>query len=156
MIHFLLALWSFVLGLCLSLSPQSQPLSHGALATSITTVLHDEGALFAHDDDLHRSAALMVAIAYRESSLDTRSVGDGGTSFGAFQLHASSGGTAALLDDPDAQARKAHAMLKQSIRIDREHPIAFYARGPRFASQEAQRISNDRMALAKRLGTLTF
>jgi hypothetical protein len=150
-------LYFFVLSLCLSLSPSQQPiLRHGLLATAITTVLHDEGALYASDPELQRSAALLVAVAFRESSLDTHAVGDHGKSFGAFQLHASSGGTEALLDDPLAQARKAHEMIKISIRADREHPIAQYARGPRFASLEAQRISNDRVALAKRLGNLSF
>lgn len=153
----MMTLYSFVLSLCLSLSPSSQPiLRHGLLATAITTVVHEEGALFAPDTELHRTAALLVAVAFRESSLDTRQVGDNGKSFGAFQLHASSGGTAALLDDPLAQARTAHRMIKVSIRADREHPIAQYARGPRFGSPEAQRISNDRMALAKRLGNLSF
>lgn len=98
----------------------------------------------------------MVAIAFRESSLDTRQVGDHGSSFGAFQLHASSGGTAALLDDPLAQGRIAHRMMRESMRVDRAHPIAFYARGPRWQSLEAQRISNDRMAIAKRLWELSF
>jgi len=153
----MMSLYWFVLSLCVSLSPHSQPiLRHGALATSITTALHDEGALFAGDADLHRSAALMVAIAFRESSLDTRQVGDHGTSFGAFQLHASSGGTAALLDDPQAQALTAHRMLRASMRVDRAHPVAQYARGPRWASLEAQRLSNDRMALAKRLSELSL
>jgi hypothetical protein len=151
------ALWSYVLALCLSLSPSSQPIfRHGLLATAITQAIDDEGALFAPDVELHRTAALLVAVAFRESSLDTRQVGDNGASFGAFQLHASSGGTAALLDDPIAQARIAHRMIKASIRADREHPIAQYARGPRFRSLEAQRISNDRMALSNRLGNLSF
>lgn len=153
----MMSLYWFVLALCASLSPHSQPiLRHGALATSITTVLHDEGALFAGDADLHRSAAFMVAVAFRESSLDTRATGDHGKSFGAFQLHASSGGAESLLDDPQAQALVAHRMMRQSMRVDRAHPIAFYARGPRWQSLEAQRISNDRMALAKRLAELSL
>lgn len=59
-----------------------------------------------------------------------------------------------LTRDPLACTRKAHAILKESIRIDRSHPVAFYARGPRFASPEAQRLSNDRMAITKRLAKL--
>ena len=152
----MMPLYWYVLSLCVSLSPHSQPLSrHGTLATAITQVLDDAGPLFASDPDLHRSAALMVAVAFRESSLDNTQVGDHGRSFCAFQLHASSGGTAALLEDPVACAQAAHAMMRTSIRVDRSHPMAFYARGPRWATPEAQRLSNDRMAVAKRLAELS-
>ncbi len=39
-------------------------------------------------------------------------------------------------------------MLRDSRRMDPKNPIAFYARGPKYKSEEAQRISRDRMALA--------
>ncbi len=150
-----MTLYWLVLSFALALSPHSQPLlRHGVLATAVAQVLLEEGALFANDKGLRRSAALMIAVAFRESSLDLRAVGDKGRSFCAFQIHESSGGSPALLENPLACARKAHEMLKRSITVDRAHPIASYARGPRWATVEAQRISNDRMALAKRLASL--
>lgn len=67
------------------------------------------------------------------------------------QIHSSIGGTPALLDDPEECIRTGLRILRQSITLDREHPIAFYARGPKFRSLEAQRLSNDRVAIARRL-----
>lgn len=132
-----------------SLSPHSQPFSPARLelAEAITHALQEGGPLFTHDDDLTRSAALMAAVAFREGSFDLSAVGDHGRSIGTFQLY----GRHDLSGDVRAQARVAHAMLKASIATDREHPVAQYARGPRWRSEEAQRISNDRMRLAKAL-----
>jgi hypothetical protein len=134
-----------------SLSPHSQPFSPQRLelAQAITLALQEGGPLFAHDDDLTRSAALMAAVAFREGSFELGVVGDHGQSIGTFQLY----GRHDLSGDVRAQAKVAHAMLRASITTDRSHPVAQYARGPRWASLEAQRISNDRMALAKRLAS---
>ena len=151
----MLHLYWLVLTMMVSLSPSSSPiLRHGQLATAITLTLQVEGPLFAHDDSLARSAALMVAVAYRESGLDPRAVGDSGQSFGAFQQHRSSGGSLAETDDPLAQAVAAHRLIRSSITTDRAHPLAAYARGPAFRSLEAQRLSADRMALARELAKL--
>jgi len=133
----------------LRLSPTEQPVArHGALATAITTVAIEDGALFADDLDLERTAALLVAVAFRESSLTASILGDGGRSVCAMQIH---GGAKALNEDPVACIRAGHRMLKTSIRVDRANPVAFYARGPRYATEEARRISRDRMALARSL-----
>ncbi len=93
-------------------------------------------------------AAIITAVAFRESSLIADAVGDGGHAMCAMQIY---GGSRALLDDPIACVAKGAAMLRDSRRVDHAHPIAFYARGPRYKSTEAQRISNDRMALARSL-----
>jgi hypothetical protein len=93
-------------------------------------------------------AALIVAVAYRESGLDNAAVGDHGRSVCAMQiLH----GGRELLDDPQACVRRGVLMLRASKRVSAESPVAFYARGPRWQSDEAQRISRDRVALARRL-----
>jgi hypothetical protein len=42
-------------------------------------------------------------------------------------------------------------MLRESRKMDKMNPIAFYARGPGYKGEEAQRISRDRMAIAKKL-----
>jgi hypothetical protein len=135
------------------LSPTLDPTArHGALAEAISTVAAED-PLYRNDTG-PRTIALLVAVSFRESSLRMDAVGDNGRSFCAFQIHQSSGGTMDLTRDPLACTRRAHAMLKESIRIDRTHPIAFYARGPRYNSPEAQRISNDRMYIANKLARL--
>jgi len=143
------ALYWIVLSMMLRLSPTETPIvRHGALATAITIVSLEEGPLFANDPDLERTVALLVAVAFRESSLTASVTGDGGRAVCAMQIY---DGPRTLNDDPIACVRTGHRMLKTSIRVDRMNPVAFYARGPRFASEEARRISRDRMALARSL-----
>ncbi len=93
-------------------------------------------------------AAIFTSVAFRESSLINSLSGDGGHSVCAMQIY---DGPKSLLDDPIACVERGARMLRDSRRVDPSHPIAFYARGPRYKSDVAQRISNDRMALAKRL-----
>ena len=148
-------LYWLILALCQSLVTTPTPIHrHGAFAVAVADVITARGPLFKNDVDNRKTVSLMVAVAFRESSLRADAVGDRGRSFCFFQIHDSSGGTDALVSDPYACVDKAYTMLKESIRIDPEHPIAFYARGPNYRSEEAKRISNDRMALAKRLAQL--
>ncbi len=56
-----------------------------------------------------------------------------------------------LRDDPAKCIAVGFRMLRDSIRVDSRNPVAFYARGPRWQSVEARRLSQDRMALAARL-----
>ncbi len=93
-------------------------------------------------------AAVLTAVAFRESSLRNDAVGDGGHAVCAMQIY---DGPKALLEDPIACVARGAAMLRESKRMDPANPIAFYARGPRYKLPEAQRISRDRMALATRL-----
>lgn len=93
-------------------------------------------------------AAIITAVAFRESSLVADAVGDHGHSVCAMQIY---DGPKTLLDDPIACVRRGTLMLRASRRVDPENPIAFYARGPRWKIEEARRISRDRMAIAKRL-----
>ncbi len=93
-------------------------------------------------------AAIVTAVAFRESSLRNDVTGDGGHSVCAMQIY---DGPKSLLEDPVACVTRGVAMLRASRRVDPAHPLASYARGPRWRSVEAQRISNDRMALAARL-----
>ncbi len=137
MIYTLLALFGQVLVWMTSLVPGRD---HSALAWAVASQARSTA-----------EAALVTAMAFRESSLDNAAVGDHGHSFCAMQIHDSSGGTAALLDDPSACVAAALPILRQSVRIDPLHPVGFYARGPRWRSVDAQRLSNDRVAVAKRL-----
>jgi hypothetical protein len=144
-----MALAVFVLSAMASLVGEARV--DAALAAAIVRAA-DEAPLFAGEDGARRTAALLVAVAFRESSLKLDAVGDHGRSFCAFQIHASSGGTAALLTDADACVRKALSMLRESLRVCPAHPVAFYASGPGACTNErAQRISRDRLALAHRL-----
>ncbi len=93
-------------------------------------------------------AAIFTAVAFRESSLRNSVTGDGGHAVCAMQIY---DGPKALLEDPVACVARGASMLRDSRRMDPQNPIAFYARGPRFKGLEAQRISRDRMALAKTL-----
>lgn len=110
---------------------------HSALAWAVASQAHDP-----------EEAALITAIAFRESSFRNDAVGDAGRSVCAMQIH---GGDRALLDDPQACVRRGILMLRYSKLLDASHPVAAYARGSRWRSAEAQRISNDRVRLAKSL-----
>lgn len=138
-----------ILAMMLRLSPSDHPeLRHGRLATAISEVIASEPPLYADDDSRERTAALIVAISFRESSLRHDAIGDGGRSVCAMQVY---GGRKELLSDSHLCIRTGLSMLRESIRVDRTHPVAFYARGPRWRGETAQRISNDRVALAASL-----
>lgn len=96
-------------------------------------------------------AALAVAVAFRESSFDNAAIGDHGRSVCAFQIH---NGDPMLLEDVDACVVVGLRMLRESVHVDAAHPVAFYARGPRWEGIEARRLSADRVRIAKDLLTL--
>lgn len=149
-------LYLIVLVMMMKLVPTDQPIyRHGYLALATVTALLEEEPLYANDDDRTKTAALVVAVEFRESSLKHDAIGDGGHSYCAMQIHDSSGGGEALIDDPVACVKKGIRMLRQSIRIDRAHPVAFYARGPRYQSDKAKSISDDRVRLAAKLANVT-
>jgi hypothetical protein len=153
-------LFTWVVAASSLLAPARQ---HDELARAIANRVEAEAPLFKDDEDRHRTAALLVAIAFRESSLRAAAVGDhvGGkpTSFCAFQVHLPWGAKTAdgwtgsdLLDDPEKCVAAAMRMLRVSIRVCPSSPIAWYAAGPAGCeSPRAQRISRDRMAIAQRL-----
>lgn len=137
-------LLAWVLAAMLSLAPGRD---HRELGGAIAASLEEGPPLFRDDEDRHRSAALLVAVAFRESSFrnDARSKTDDHC---AFQIH----GRPELSRDAGACARVAVAMLRESLRACPAFPLAFYAEGPgACSSARAQRISRDRMAIAARL-----
>jgi hypothetical protein len=103
-----------------------------------------EAPLFAGLNGVARTAALLVAIAFRESGVRLGAIGDSGRSVCAFQIL---GGARALLTDARACVRAGHALLVQSVRLCPVHPVSIYARGT-CSSVDGQRISADRMRVA--------
>jgi hypothetical protein len=152
----------FVLAGASYLDPQNP---HTEMSEAIARVLDAEAPLFAADLDKHRTAALVLAVAWREGSLGLRVLGDcdqktkagtciaGPRSFCSMQVHESNGGSAALNDDPDACIRKGLAMLRVSVRTCPDAPIAWYAAGGVGACSNVRslRISRDRVWLAGRI-----
>jgi len=154
------ALFTWVVAASTLLSPARE---HESLASAIASRAEAEAPLFKGDDDRHRTSALLVAIAFRESSLRADAVGDnvGGkpTSFCAFQVHLPWGAKTAegwtgadLVEDPQKCVTAAMRLLRESLRACPSSPIAWYAAGPSGCeSARAQRISRDRLAIAQRL-----
>lgn len=125
-----------------------------ALAEAMVRALEHAPPIFDDDDDQRKTAALMIAVAFRESSFRLGAVGDQGRSFCAMQIHVSSGGSRALLEDADSCVRKGLEMLRASARVCPHAPVAHYAFGRATAACSntyAIRISRDRMAIAARL-----
>lgn len=120
---------------------------HVTNATAIATVVLDEPPLFKGDESKVKTAALWVAIGFRESSL-RNGVASHTDDHCMMQVH----GRSDLALDPELCVRVASALLRESMRACPEHPLAVYAEGPRgCTSARAQRISRDRMAIAARL-----
>lgn len=154
------ALFSWVMAASSLLSPQRD---HHDLAEAIATRVEAEPPLFKGDDDRIRTAAWLVAIAFRESSLRADAVGDhvGGkpTSFCAFQIHLPGGSKtregwtgAEIAEDAAKCVTVAMRLLRASMRACPASPLAWYAAGPSGCENvRAQRISRDRMAIAQRL-----
>ncbi len=142
------------------LAPSREP---DRISEAIAARAELEAPLFKGDDDRRKTSALLLAIAFRESSLRSDAVGDhvGGrpTSFCAFQIHLPAGAKTAdgwkgpeLASDPEKCVAAAMHLLRASMRACPSSPIAVYASGPAGCdSPRAQRISRDRLAIAQRL-----
>ena len=138
----------FILAAMTSLAPGRQ---HVENATAIASVVLDEPPLFKGDADRVRTAALVVAIAFRESSFRNDV-----TSRTADSCMMQVNRRPDLAEDPAKCVRVAMTMLRESMRMCPMYPIAFYASGPGACENErARRISNDRMALARRLAQVS-
>lgn len=137
---------SWVLAAMLFLAPGRD---HTAIAAAVERVVDEDGPVFGGPDGALRTRALVVAIAFRESSFRLDAVGDRGASYCAMQVW---GGSKALLVDADACVREGLRRLRASVAQCPKHPVAIYAAGPAgCVSPRAQRISFDRMHIAKTL-----
>lgn len=132
----------FVIAGMLLLAPTRD---HRTNAAAIATAIAAEPALFKDDASKLKTAALIVAVAFRESSFrnDVTS-----KTHDACMMQINR--RPELAEDPVTCVRVGITMLRESMRMCPAHPIAFYAEGPRGCdSPRAQRISRDRIALAK-------
>lgn len=139
-----MAILFFILAAMASLAPSRD---HTINGTAIAEVVLSERPLFKGDDGRRKTAALVVAIAFRESSFrnDIKSRTDDSC---MMQINR----RPELALDVVACVRVAMVMLRESMRMCPDYPIAFYASGPGACENvRAQRISRDRMALAQRL-----
>lgn len=118
-----------------------------ALATAIADVVAARGPIFAGPDGARRTVALMVAVAWRESSFRLDALGDHGASVCAYQIWH---GPRSLLTDARACVEAGYEHLKRSVAACPAHPVAVYARGT-CASEDGRRISADRMRVARGL-----
>ena len=156
-------LFAWVVAASTLLAPARQHDVRDPLAEAIASRAEAEAPLFKGDDDRRRTTALLVAIAFRESSLRADAVGDHvagkPTSFCAFQLHLPWGAKTAegwtgadLVEDPEKCVTAAMRLLRESMQACPSAPLAWYAAGPSGCeSARAQRISRDRVSLAQRL-----
>ena len=120
---------------------------HIVNGTAITQVVLAEKPLFKDDESKIKTAALLVAISFRESAFrnDAKSKTNDHC---MMQINK----RPELAEDPVKCVEVAMTMLRESIRMCPDYPIAFYASGPGACTNlRAQRISRDRMALAKRI-----
>lgn len=142
---------AIVIAMMLSLAPGRD---HSELGGAIARVVEAEPAIFKDDASKVKTAALVVAVAFRESSFVNSAIGDQGHSVCAMQIY---DGPKALLADADACVRRGLAMLRESARVCPKAPVAWYAVGGAGPCSNARaiRISNDRMAIAKRLTSVT-
>ncbi len=137
----------FLLAAMASLAPGRD---HGVNATAIATVLLAEPPLFKDDESKLRTAAFVVAVGFRESSLRNDAIGDHGNALCMFQLWAA---PRTVLTDPELCARIALDRMRESIRAcGAGNELGLYAVGPKGCSSEhAKRISRDRMQVARKL-----
>lgn len=139
-----LAMLEIVIAWMLLLAPGRD---HSALAGAIASAVEEADPLFVDDADKRKTASLVTAVAFRESSFRNDVVSKTGDHC-ALQVH----GRPELGKDAAACVRVGLAMLRESMRVCPAHPLAFYAEGPRgCTSERAQRISRDRLWLARKL-----
>ncbi len=114
-------------------------------ANAIAETVAREEPLFAGDLGRERTAALLVALAWHESTFRPDAVGDHGRSRGLFQVQ----GRGALSDPQDA-VKAALGMLRASFDACRARPLkeraAWYASG---SCDRGLRESRHRMQLAE-------
>lgn len=134
-----------VLALCSVLAPGVNVWDY---AQGTAWAIENSAPLYERDEYKHKTAAIMVAIGYRESTFKTDAIGDNGNALCAYQLWNTSRD---VLTDSRKCATIALDRVRESMRIcGASNPLGIYASGPRGCSSEkAKRISADRTRLAR-------
>jgi hypothetical protein len=145
-----MAILFFIFAAMFTLAPGRD---HSELGTAIAKVVLEEPPLFKGDESRIRTASLMTAIAFRESSFRNAAIGDHGHALCAFQLWDT---PRDVLTDPELCTRIALQRMRQSIRAcGLDNALGIYAAGPEgCSSPHAKRISNDRMSIAMKLSKI--
>lgn len=133
---------------------------------AIDKVVSVQKPFFVGDESKQRTAALILAVAFREGSLRVDVRGDKNkagkfTSFCPMQINLPNDAKTSdgwngedLVEDIEKCVTVGARMLRESIRMCPKHPVAFYAEGIDIracSSARAQRISNDRMFITTKL-----
>lgn len=134
-----------ILALCQVLAPNVNAWDY---ATGTAFAIENAPPLYDRDEYKHKTAAIMVAVGYRESTFKTDAIGDNGNALCSYQLWNTERD---VLTDSRKCATIALERLRESMRIcGSRNPLGIYASGPRGCeSQKAKRISEDRTNLAK-------
>jgi hypothetical protein len=135
-------LLAFILAAMAYLQPGAK---HDRLAHETVKAIEAVPALFPDDTSKLQTAALVVAVMFRESSFRHGLVSKTGD-FCEMQLH----GRADTLDDRALCLREGIRMLRASIQACPSAPLAVYAGGG-CHNARARKISDDRIGLAGRI-----
>ncbi len=132
---------------------------HQTNAAAMALIIEREPPLFRDDETKRKTAALLAAVSFRESSFRNEAESQTGDSC-LLQIHLPAGARtregwsgADLRADVTKCLTVGFRMLRESVRICPKAPIAWYAAGGTGACTNARalRISRDRMWLAQRL-----
>jgi hypothetical protein len=121
-------LTAWILSLMTLLQPEAPWAdTYPATASAIDQAVHEQAALFPEPDARAKTAALLVALAWAESTFKPTAVGRGGVR-GLYQI-----GAKGKLSDPLVASRVALDLLRESFRICAARPVnerlAVYAAG---------------------------
>ena len=148
---------TWILSLMLTLQPKAPWAdTYESTAESIATVVESEAPLFAGDKGREMTAALLVSVAWFESTFKPTAIGDSGRSFGLFQIqkgNLSSGVTSEILmKDPQIGVREALRLLRKSMQTCTQKKVderlALYVSG---SCERGEPASRARMGYAKHL-----
>jgi hypothetical protein len=117
------------------------------LALATAQAISEAEPLFKNDESREKTLLLVVAVEFRESGFRKHAISNTNDHC-QMQINARPD----LGDDSLECVRVGIKMLRESMRIHPEDPIAFYAEGPHgITSERAARISRDRMSIASHL-----
>jgi hypothetical protein len=141
---------AWILGLMLLMQPRAPWLATYAITSaSIAEVVEAERPLFDGAHGRERTAALLVSLAWFESTFQPDALGDKGKAHGLYQVHGHG-----ELGEPLEATRVALAMIRQSFAICRARPLeerlAWYAQGGADCSaMSAEALKKSRHRIAK-------